>query len=199
MEAPTTGTPRAPSRLPALDFDGRRTTWVENLDRVGVHQLGAGIPKPLDNRPVHVRVAVLHDGQEIEIPVDLRAHEVGFGRRWSAACPRCGRGAAHLYAVGDSLICRSCSGTQYLSQAMTHKKVFRSVIRPLQRAGELERRARRRRTHRTMRQRLFAEARVTLERAFAGLARLGLPANDVTVLRTFMTLPAAGFGAREDR
>ncbi len=187
---------RPRTSVPPLDFDGGRGTWLEDLDRVGVHQLGAGIPKPPDDRTVRVEVHLRLGGHEVTGTVELRAHAVGLGRRWSAVCPLCGQGAAHLYVVDARLVCRRCTGRYYESQAMTHRQIFRDVLRPLRRAAALEHRAARRRIRRTTRERLRAQAQIAVERALAGTGRLGMPVEIVDQLRELIVasvlLPPAG-------
>lgn len=161
-----------------LNFDGPEGNWLEDLPRLTVEQIAAGIEKPPDGQLVRVEVALGAGGGGVPVQLDLRTHKVGFGRRWAAVCPTCGGGASHLYAIAGGLVCWRCTGRVRLSQRMTHQEIYLRVLRHLQRAGQLERRAARRGVPDATRTRLREGAQVAIDRAVEGAVALGLTADD---------------------
>lgn len=187
------------SVVPALNLAAPCKPQMENLHRLTVERIARGIPKPdHDDEVVTVEVVFGAGSSSLaSVPLELRTYAVGFGRRWAAACPRCGRSCSYVYVFGGCLVCWRCTGGRRLSDRLGHREIYKRVLRPLRRAGNLERRARKRRIHRITRERLVAGARSAMQLAIAGLAPLGLLPDDVAALRATLILPTTGDGARD--
>jgi hypothetical protein len=173
---------RAVSVVPALNLAARRKPRLEDLRRLTVEQLATGIPKPdHDDEVVAVEVVFGAVSSSLApVPLELRTYAVGFGRRWAAACPRCGRPCSHLYLLDGGLCCWRCTGGRRFSERLGHREIYKRVLRPLRHAGILEHRAQRPRTRLATRERLSVEARGLVDRALAAVIDLRLRVDGAT-------------------
>ena len=167
-------------QVPACSFDGGRRVILEQLPRITVQELAAGLPRPKESESLTIAVELrLHDGRSRVYPVSLETYRSGFGRPWLARCARCGRRVRLLYVVpaGDGLVCDACTGATRYAVRFGHRRWYRDVLRHARRSAELQARTAGRRTREATRARVTAAVQKHLSLALAGLRCVGVPAD----------------------